>query len=1352
MSMSKKIKINSSVMTKSSLKTLTVSILTLCISSGVIARENVGVNGHKQVVNQNTHKVQAGCTPATAQTDLDINNVRTTILTGGDMWWNLSDGKYEIPKGGKKHSLFAGALWVGGVDAGNNLKVAAMTYRQNGNDFWPGPLNVNDVSITDDRCAKYDRHFQITKEEVDKFISDGTMTNNIASWPGNGDANYGETDFLAPFYDKDGDTRYSPASGDYPLFYDEQFGNCKEGAYLYGDKALWWVFNDKGNIHSETGGQQIGLEVHAQAFAFSTNDAINDMTFYQYHVFNRSTLTLNETYFGQWVDPDLGNYQDDFVGCDVREGVGFVYNGDDDDESTAGYGTAPPCLGADFFQGPRTSLADGFDNDGDGLVDEDDNPSTPEMEYEECKMSYFVYYNNDAQPTGNPSNVTHYYNYLRGIWKDGTPMEYGGTGYAPSGSTTGQICRFMFPSNSDPSGTGFQFPPRGNNSAIGTGIGTPNSNNNNWSEDNNPNTPGDRRFLQSAGPFTLQPGAANFVTVGLVWAQASSRKTSVDAMKAADKKAQFLFNTCFQKPEGPHAPDLTIQELDKELILMITNPSVSNNKDEYFSLFSKDISTLGELYQSPNAYGKNPLFDSTYNFEGYKIYQLRSNNITGKELGDDNKARLVFQCDIKNGVSKAINFDKYDPSVQGDVAKLMVNGEDKGIRHTVSLTRDAFTGGPLINFKNYYFMAVAYAYNNYKNYKEDAPPKLDQPFIDDSYGQKIQYIESVSRLKVYPAIPHKPASENGGTVMHSKYGDEPKITRVEGWGNGGNILDLSKEVEESILSNGGRLSELTYEKGFGPIKVKVIDPLNVPNADFEVKFDRSLSLKYTITNLATGDTVHSDREIMYEYEQLIPKWGISVTITQLPKDNYPTRQDTLTSYYKPLLDGCKLELTDETKPWLSGIPDSDQPSPLNWIRAGAQADGNYDNYVGMDDDELFEQLIGGSWAPYPLCAKDIPGGRSVGAPAFDDPVHNKVFIKRTNGIDVVFTSDKTKWTRCPVIELCDESDRAVNNTPKLDARRVKSVDKNGKTVDEGAVSGIDNPEAADYISANGMGWFPGYAINVETGERLNMAFGENSWIVSENGNDMVWNPTSTISINPGSSSYSNLKMGGMHYIYVFNNTKFLVNGSATDSARVNFDNGKFLIDHLYMPANLNVKRDAMNACMWVGLPLLAEGRKLLETDARIKLRVAVPYYTGYSINQTASNPVNYNYPAYKFDTKDLYTELNNSDAAKKALDLIRVVPNPYYAFSQYEFNQLDNRVKITNLPFKCNIKIYNLNGTLVYKYSKDDPTTSVDWLLKNEAGIPIASGMYLVHVSVDGVGEKVLKAMMMMRPIDLDNF
>ena len=60
-----------------------------------------------------------------------------------------------------------------------------------------------------------------------------------------------------------------------------------------------------------------------------------------------------------------------------------------------------------------------------------------------------------------------------------------------------------------------------------------------------------------------------------------------------------------------------------------------------------------------------------------------------------------------------------------------------------------------------------------------------------------------------------------------------------------------------------------------------------------------------------------------------------------------------------------------------------------------------------------------------------------------------------------------------------------------------------------------------------MGWFPGYAIDVETGERLNMAFGEDSWLGGDNGRDMIWNPTS----RRYSGVNGDVVWGGKHTIF-----------------------------------------------------------------------------------------------------------------------------------------------------------------------------------------------------------------------------
>jgi hypothetical protein len=200
-----------------------------------------------------------------------------------------------------------------------------------------------------------------------------------------------------------------------------------------------------------------------------------------------------------------------------------------------------------------------------------------------------------------------------------------------------------------------------------------------------------------------------------------------------------------------------------------------------------------------------------------------------------------------------------------------------------------------------------------------------------------------------------------------------------------------------------------------------------------------------------------------------------------------------------------------------------------------------------------------------------------------------------------------------------------------------------------------------------------------------------------------------------------------------------------------YDEGNFIRTQLAAGTSAG-KRRVFQDCIWSSVPIGVATQKLLATELSIKLRVGRPYETDYNASESASEPINNNNPMYRFNTSDIFARKQDQAAAEDALDLINVVPNPYYAYSGYETGQLDNRVKITNLPQDCKITIYTANGTLVRTYDKGDPKTSLDWDMKNQSGITISSGIYIIHVNVPGVGEKVVKWFGVLRPIDLDTF
>ncbi len=1383
-----------------------ITLLAALISVHVSAKENINYPGISNVKNE---RVAAGCTPSTSQTDLDVNNVRTTIMGGGDMWWNLDDARYEIPKDGNKHSMFAGALWIGGVDAGGQLKVAAMTYRQGGNDFWPGPLDVNTATISPEECEEWDKHFKINRSEVEQFVSDYDNSNgainqsdipeSVLEWPAHGDVSQGQDYYLAPFYDRNGDGNYNPLAGDYP---DYNVTGTNDDSKLYGDQTLFWIFNDKGNIHTESEAEALGLEIHAQAFGFTADNEVNDMTFYNYKIINRSTLPLLDTYFGQWVDPDLGYYLDDYVGCDVGLGLGFCYNGDAEDEGAAGYGFNPPAIGVDFFQGPLADPNDGVDNDRDGTVDEYG---------EQIIMSKFVYYNNDFTVTGNPSTGTHIYNYLRGIWKDNVPMTYGGDGHGSGQGSTTDLCNFMFPGTSDP-----DFPGQ------------------EWTEVTAGNTPADRRFLQSAGPFTLQPGAVNEITTGVVWARANTggQTASVQLVKIYDKEAQALFDNNFNILNGPDAPDLEIRELDQELIITLSNKVTSNNYEESYSEKDPYITKPDNLLNSPN-----------YEFQGYLVYQLVDATVSVTDLDNPDKARLVFRSDVKDGVTGIIN-QYLDPvlgvftpveEVSSVLSQGVIGSVDEGTEYSFQILDDKFALGStkLVNHKTYYFMSIAYGYNQAE---ENADPyNVNDPNYD---GRNQPYIGGRRNIKVYSAIPHNIGPDGGGTQLNSSYGDGVKITRVEGQGNGGLELTMTQGSENAILNGiDYRSSEIEYEAGSGPIEITVVDPVSVVAGTYVLKLDSPQVSNQNFVESYYGWTLEDDngdiissseKSITIGDNQFIDELGLSFKIKQ--SSNPGADPNNINS--NGLISGS-VDYDDPNDRWLSGVPDRDDESAffslwgLNWIRAGSftnDNDASLSDYNQTDDPNgVFETVIektvtvgfgnfsidvtGGTWAPYRFASNFNDG------PGFNNTVTNSyVKIDKLNSVDVVFTQNKDLWTRCPVVEAQDDPTLSIGGQIKMGLRQSPSVDKDG------------NPE-----SGVGMGWFPGYAIDVQTGERLNIIFAEDSWLTNENGNDMIWNPTSNIVTSdfpqydptaPQGQQFSggNYLLGGKHFIYILRGeswvkgTEDYISGDYLEVDNCpNYDEGAWAYAQLSdggLPAQFNVFKHVT----WTSVPLLAPGRNLLTTDARVKLRVSKPYkqfesvdpsrflskdddlivgtnyvvtfkndqttwggfnithdgttykpgqsfvatttsFTGNSRARVVEGESSNNFnPIYRFSTDDIVAEIGNNSVARSSIDMINVVPNPYYGYSEYETNQLDNRIKITNLPQKATISIFTLSGTLVRTLKKDDSSiSSIDWDLKNDYGIPIASGLYVIHVKTNE-GEKVLKWFGALRPIDLDTF
>lgn len=1195
-------------------------IFIICVSmlgTPLMARETVYKN-KRTPAPLPPARSNAGCDQATSQKDLDINNVRALLFNGGDMWWDrggTGNSRYEIPKvePGEKsvHSLFAGALWFGGVDDNNILKTAGQTYRQfaNGtfgaNDFWPGPLDTVNATIDADECLKWDKHFEVKREDIMAAQQGGPLSLSILSWPAHGDVSKNQAWSLAPFIDKDGDNFYEPGEGEHPYL------DACPGKTVIPDQMIWWIYNDKGNVHTKyPGGEPIGLEVHAMAFAFKTANDINNMTFYKYKIFNRGSSPLRDTYFAQWVDADLGNAGDDYVGCDVDRSLGYVYNGDGDDEdgTGTGYGLIPPAVGIDFFRGPKDSAGN------------------------EIPLSKFMYFTN-AAPDGqdDPEDATEMYRYLRGIWANGIPLTYGGTGYNPAST---DYADYALPGTTDPNGR-----PE-------------------WSETAANNPAGDRRLVQSAGPFVLQPGAVNEVIVGVVWARATAgdQLASLALLKTASDKAQILFDNCFELANGPDPVTLRAIEQENKIILALENTEKAEgyNKDE---LDDADL----KLYN--------------YKFQGYRIYQVRK---PGVDINDPTQAVEIFTVDRKDGVTRIIN-KYYDSATDNIQAEIMVEGSDNGIRHTFEVTKDVFSlssDNRLVNYKTYYFTVIPYGYSETATFTK--------------------YLPSRSSNTVVSGIPHKPVINDD--LVHSFETGVDSIIRIEGKGNGGVVLDLTDETRDDILKN-NVAARAIYERGRGPVNIKVYDPRAVPNHNFVLKVKPDYS-GWTLTDLNTmvvteSDTsLTDDEQVIYSDASQEHSYGFTI---QLNNDINNPGEDP-TGDPDNGFQEATMEFADPTHPWFQPLPYSPLSTSLaSWLIGPSPIDPR-------DPNEVYKSVLGGTFAPYRSVNHTIDSL----SPGFDAVARNASVLANLGSVDLVLTSDSTKWTECVVVESGHKTAQTIGNAKRLNLRL--SPGPGGRAL--------------------GKSVFPGYAINVESGERVNIFFAENSMDSANNGRDMLFNPTS---VRTGGAN------GGKHYLYVH---------------RTRYDSCKAIYEALGGLANpalpgTPAKRTVYNTTDWVSVPMLRAGEELLSNDVKVRLRVNKSY------SNLLIDGSNSGAPSYAFNMADIVQSFSDDASLSnaEALKIINVVPNPYYSFSGYESSRNDFKVRFTNLPKVALVTIYNVNGTLIRKLKKDDINqTYIDWDLQNEDRIPVASGMYIIHIKVPGVGEKTLKWFAVMRPLDFENF
>jgi hypothetical protein len=251
-----------------------------------------------------------------------------------------------------------------------------------------------------------------------------------------------------------------------------------------------------------------------------------------------------------------------------------------------------------------------------------------------------------------------------------------------------------------------------------------------------------------------------------------------------------------------------------------------------------------------------------------------------------------------------------------------------------------------------------------------------------------------------------------------------------------------------------------------------------------------------------------------------------------------------------------------------------------------------------------------------------------------------------------------------------------------------------------------------YAVQPGLGTFPGSAwdVDADPARRLNICFVEYDDPGVVKPANMIWDP-------------SDADDGGREYLFIMNSDYDAVTAGGYGDD-----------DPMWGPGA---------DVLWAYWPRLRPPHPYLETEGTWTL---IPNY----VNSTSD--------VFSFTAPDAPT--TGDDVEKANLDKINVVPNPYFAFNPQERLGTERFVTFTHLPNSgVTIRIFTLDGTLV-RIIDDDAraeqetidTPMAEWDLRNEGNVPVASGMYIAFIEVDGVGEKILKLAVFMPEERLEFF
>ncbi len=1188
---------------------------------------------------------------------LNVNQVEAWIANDARLFQSASDAAAFIwPAGSGRSAIFLMSPWLacqfeGDQSLGGLRTAAVQNIGRNGTEFRPGRIIQTPTGLqSDDQTAIRNRLYVIRSGDNENSNVD------YREWPYEQGAPYLTLETESGLADSfavspDGGTTILPIAPEDvipgvtpPIALDKETNNPifpqpneklsdfvtrvrdRLQPKLIGAVTAWCVYNDR--LNRRFSSQPMNCEIQQLAFAFATAGEVGRAVFFKFRVINRnipnpsnqSTGLWKNTYFAVFNDNDLGDAGDDLVGVDTLRSLAYCYNGAPSDPV---YGSPPPAVGVDYFQGPFrrqnvpfTGTPRPVELDTRPTITLPDNTVIPNPRFNQpatLGASAHVRFDNAGGPIGDPETgrADHVYNFMRGLDKNANPL-----GNTEPGSN------FMFPGD-----------PETGQGIIETQLA-------------------DKRQLIVTGPFDVFAGEEQLVVIGVHIAQGTNNLNSVTRLRQENFAIQAIFDANFKVPQPP-APNVKVTALENEIIL---NWVDTNSRAQSFTRAIEN-----EPLNRPGALLPN----DKYFFQGYNVYQFEL--VEGRAV-PTSRVRKIATYDIIDNITNVLDFDPRRNDAQGrPIVDITQTGTNSGIQRSIRITEDFIRGGSLINGRRYFYAVTSYyvnpyllSLNPYPNFSTGIPDRPNPAALE-------------SLEKIFEVVPR---ATTLGTVLPANVGD-----RVES----------------------DRLKQL----GDDNVKVLVEDPTKMKAQRIKVKILNAQGTRWELRN------ADNDQPIYPLANDPVDSLRVSriTTIGQYNPDSLALlEQRADAAIFSGLRIVAKQNLPGVKRDGQLGLPPiAYSPANGKWFLAkesaytSTTAGNSAASLQGNAEKFNLNGLSDNGSVCYPQV--DIFGQVTAGTLLPSDSLLPVAIVFQGN--------DTTQWTRAyryvlniqrggvganSFLIASDESYRAFIDTttnPLFSGgptvSKIARLNANGPYQDRRRV-----PFQAFKMRPNAGGGFSFERVNVlftERNEQKALGFDVNGkWEVS----------TAT--------------HGGQELVYVMNSPY-----------RENQDTLRYVVG------------TANN-----------QPRYIVTQSSQLDIAYAL-WLRQQSGRTFRAGDTLFIYPNYRLTPQTEYivqTEgprFNDRQAGEDRLAKINVFPNPYLGSSGRERFLRQTFVTFSNLPQKCKIRIFTLNGDLVRVIDRDNPNSSLeDWNLRNASNIPVASGMYLVHIETE-FGNKILKLGVIMR-------